>query len=117
MLTLTDTVDIFNDEIKKLRAQLGHLFPVDLLVLPKLSLQNMESLGVDGALISKVKMMNKRILQGNPRCIMNHCGNHRIALVPTDTLRNSERHKLTHDISCKLHDLVNASPKFEDLFR
>ena len=77
----------------------------------------MESLGVDGALISKVKMINKRILEVNPRCIVHHCGNHRTALVSTDTLRNSERHKLIHDISCKLYDLVNASPKFEDLFR
>ena len=59
MLTLTDTLDTFNDEIKKLRAQLGHLFLVDLLVLPELSLQNIESLGVDGVLISKVKMINK----------------------------------------------------------
>ena len=117
MLTLTDTVGTFNNEIKKLRARLGHLFLVDLIVLLPLSLQNMESLGVDVALMSKVKMINKRILEGNPRCIVHHCGNHRTALVSSDTLRNSERHKLTHDISCKLYDLVNASSKFEDLFR
>ena len=117
MLILTDTVNTFNDGIKKLRALLGHLFPVDLLVLPELSRQTMNSLGVDVALISKVKMINKRVLEVNPRYIGHHCGNHRAALVPTDTLRNSERHKLTHDISCKLYNLINASPKFEDLFR
>ena len=81
MLTLTDTIDTFNDEIKKLRAQRRHLFLVVLLVLPDLSLQNIESSGVDGVLISKMKMINKRIQEVNPRCIVHHCGNHRTALL------------------------------------
>ena len=41
--------------------------------------------GVDGALISKVKMVTKRILEVNPGCIVHHCGNHITALVSTDT--------------------------------
>lgn len=41
-------------KLKKLRARLRHLFPVDLIVLPEHLLQTMERSGVDGVLISKV---------------------------------------------------------------
>ena len=101
-------------KLKKLRARLRHLFPVDLIVLPEHLLQTMERSGVDGVLISKVKMINKRILEVNLQTIVHHFGNHRTTLVSTDTLRNSERNRFSHDISCKLYNLVNASPKFED---
>lgn len=75
----------------------------------------MESLGVDGALISEVKMINKRVLEFNPRCQVHWCGGHRTALVFNDALKQSEVHMMIHTVCVKLHDLVNVSPKFEDL--
>lgn len=82
-----------------------------------LDLKNRESLGVDDALISEVKMINKRVLGFNPRCQVHWCRGHRTALVFNDALKQSELHMMIHTVCVKLHDLVNVSPKFEDLFK
>ena len=82
-----------------------------------LHLKDMESLGVDGALISEVKMINKRVLEFNPRSQVHWCGGHRTALVSNDALKQSEVHMMIDTVCVKLHDLVNVSPKFEDLFK
>ena len=37
------------------------------------------------------------------------------ALVPNDAFKQSEVHMMIHTICVKLQDLVNATPKFEDL--
>lgn len=42
---------------------------------------------------------------------------HRTALVSNDALKQSEVHMMIHTVCVKLHDLVNVSPKFEDLFK
>ena len=105
----------FSDRMEKLQSRLQHLFPLKF--IPKLKMENMESLGVDGACISKDKMVNKRILKYNPRSITNWCGSHKSALVSNDVLKASHRHEEAHNIREKLFDLVNASPKFEDLFK
>lgn len=115
--TFNDAVHQFNDEIKKMKALLGYLFPTDLENTIELDLKNMHSLAVDGACISKALMINKRVLEFNPRCIVSHCGSHKTALVSNDSIKQNARHQNAHEISCKLFDLVNASPKFEDLFK
>ena len=77
----------------------------------------MECLGVDGALISEVKMINKRVLEFNPRCQVHWCRRYHTALVSNDALKQSEVHMMIHTVCVKLHDLINAIPKFEDLFK
>ena len=113
---LRQTTDEFNDCIKKCKNLLGPLFPVKLQNLPLLHLHNMESLGVDGALITDKQMINMRILEYNPRCIVIWCGAHRCALVSKDVLDES-RHEMVHTVCMKFFDLVNASPRFDDLFK
>ena len=91
----------FNEKIRSLKVLLGDLFPVKLHPLPLFELNNMDGLGVDGALISKVKIINKHILEYNPRCIVVHCGNHSVNLVAEDSLKHSDRLKECHQISLK----------------
>ena len=43
-------------------------FPVKVRPLSLLMTQNMNNLGVDGACISKNKMISRRVLEYNPRC-------------------------------------------------
>ena len=104
-----------NNRMENLRIKLQHLFPLKF--IPQLRLENMESLGVDGACISKHLMVNRRVLKYNQRCITNWCGSHKSALVSNDVLNSNSRHEEAHNIREKLFDLVNASPKFEDLFK
>ena len=103
------------ERMRTLKTILMHLFPLD--YVPVLHIDNMESLGVDGACISKDLMVNKRVLAHNPRCITNWCGSHKSALVSVDVMKECDRHDDAHTIREKLFDLVNASPKFEDLFK
>ena len=112
-----NTVEEFNEKIHSLKVLLGYLFPVKLHPLPLFELNNMNSLSVDGALISKVKMISKRIPEYNPTCIVVHCGNHCANFVVEDSLKHSDHLKECHQISLKLFDLINASPKFTDLFK
>ena len=49
----------FNEKIPSLKVLLCDFFLVKLHPLPLFELNNMDNLGVDGALISKVKMVNK----------------------------------------------------------
>ena len=116
MQCIHNTIVSFNNKIKALRALLGPLSPISHDYQTELNLENMESLAVDGALISKVQMVNKRILQYNPRCQVIHCGCHQAAIVCSHSIKENDRHVEAHDVSCKLFDLVNASSKFETLF-
>ena len=62
-------------------------------------------------------MINKRVLEYNPRCQVNWCGQYRTNLISNDAIKENERHSTAHMLSTKLHDLVNASTRFEDLFK
>ena len=53
----------------------------------------------------------------NTRCQVNWCGGHCTNLISNDTIKENERHSTAHMLSTKLHDLVNASTRFEDLFK
>ena len=107
----------FNKRIRSLKVLLGDLIPVKLHPLPLFQLNNMDSLGVNGAPISTVKIINKHILEYNPRCTVIHCGNHHANLVVEDSIKHSKRLKECHQISLKLFDLINASPMVTDLFK
>ena len=107
----------FNETIRRYKSVLGHLFPVIEQVYRLLQLEYMESLGADGALISDTKMINKQLLECNPRCQVNWCGGHCTNLISNDAIKENERHSTAHMLSTKLHDLVNASTRFEDLFK
>ena len=61
-------------------------------------------------------MENRRVLKYNQRCITNRCGSHKSALVSNNVMNSNSRHTQAHNIREKLFDLVNANPKFEDLF-
>ena len=119
-LTLTDKLisclEKFNSVILTTKNILRDRFPVKLDPLPLLQVQNMNSLGVDGACISKKKMINKRILEYNPRCLANWCGDHRASLVAGDSIKGDQRHKESHNINMKVYELVNASSKFKEQF-
>ena len=56
---LQEALNHFNETIKKCKSVLRHLFRVTEQAYGPLHLEYMESLGVDGALISDVKMINK----------------------------------------------------------
>ena len=114
---LQEALNHFNETIKRCKSVLGHLFPVTEQAYRPLQLEYMESLGVDGALISEVKMINKQVLEYNPRCHINWCGGHHTNLILNDGIKENERYSTTHMFSTKLHDLVNASTRFEDLFK
>lgn len=116
LLALKTTFERFNSQILRLLDELGDdLFPVDIRPLPTLQLENMDSMSVDGALISKDKMINKRVLACNPRTIVTWCADHRVNLTIGDGLAN-KRVQEFHDVCVKLYDLVNASSRTEDLF-
>ena len=117
MSTLHNTIVSFNNRIKALHALLGPLFRISHDYQTELNLENMESLAVGEAFISKVQMINKWILQYNPRCQVIHCGFHRAALMYSHSIKENDRHAEAHDVLCKLFDLVNASSKFETLFK
>ena len=70
----------------------------------------MDSLCVSGALIRKVKMINKRILEYNSRCIVVQCRNHHANLVVEDSLKHSDNLKECQQISLTLFDFINANP-------
>lgn len=53
-----EAIDQFNDVIQKCKCFIGPLFPVNEFLTRFLPLKNMESLGIDGALISDMKMIN-----------------------------------------------------------
>ena len=76
MSTLHNTIVSFNNKIKALRALLEPLFPISHDYQTKMNLENMESLAVGEAFISKVQMVKKWILQYNTRCQVIHCGCH-----------------------------------------
>ena len=114
---LQEALNHFNETIKRCKSVLGHLFPVTEQAYRPLQLEYMESLGVDGALISDVKMINKRVLEYNPKCQVNWCRGHRTNLIPNDAIKENERHSTAYMLSTKLHDIVNASNRFEDLLR
>ena len=113
---LKDTFERFNKQIERLHNELGDdLFPVHLRPLPSLQFENMDSMSVDGALISKDKMINKRVLACNPRTIVTWCADHRVNLTISDGLAD-ERIQECYDVCVKLFDLTNASSRTEDLF-
>ena len=116
MVKLISCFDNFNGVITTIKDMLGERFPVKLHPLPLLKAENMNSLGVDGACVSKKKMINKRVLEYNPRCLAHWCGDHRASLVAGDTLKEDDRHKESHNISLKVYDLVNASSRFSEQF-
>ena len=118
MQKLIKCFETFNDTIKFILLKIGDdRFPVKVRPLPLLQIENMNSLGIDGACISKNKMINRRVLQYNPRCIVNWCGDHRASLVAGDALKGDKRHNEAHDVSLKLYDLVNASARFSEQFK
>ena len=117
MSTLHNTIISVNNKIKAVRALLGPLFPISHDYQTELDLKDMESLAVDGAPIRKVQMVNKRILEYNPRWQVIHCGCHWVALVCSHSTKENDRHAEAHNVSCKLFDLENASRKFEVLFK
>ena len=63
------------------------------------------------------KMINKQVLEYKPRCQVNWCGQYHTNLISNDAIKENERHSTAHMLSTKLHDLVNASTRFEDLFK
>ena len=79
-----DSFPAFNDLVSAIKEKLGCLFPLQRENLPRVEIENMQSLGVDGACISPVKMVNNRVKQFNPRCITNWCGSHKTNIVATD---------------------------------
>ena len=95
---------------------MGDLFPVKINPLPILDVHNQESLAVDGALISKEKQLNKRILQHNPRCIVTWCCDHRANLVAKDSIE-VHQYETLHNVSVKLYELVNSSARVNHLFK
>jgi hypothetical protein len=116
LMALKTTFQRFNAQILRLYDELGDdLFPVTIRPLPTLQFENMDSMSVDGALISKDKMINKRVLACNPRTIVTWCADHRVNLTIGDGLAN-ERVQECHDVCVKFFDLVNASSRTEDLF-
>ena len=117
MQKLLECFETFNENIKYLLKKLGdERFPVKVRPLPLLSVTNMNSLGLDGACFSQYKMINKRVLQYNPRCLVNWCGGHRANLVASDPMKTDKRHEESHSVSMKLYDLINASARFVDQF-
>ena len=113
---LLDCYQEFNDEIALLKRDMGNLFPVKINPLPILDVHNQESLAVDGALISKEKQLNKRILQHNPRCIVTWCCDHRANLVAKDSIE-AHQYETLHNVSVKLYELVNSSARVNQLFK
>ena len=113
---LLDCYQEFNDEIALLKRDMGDLFPVKINPLPILDVHNQESLAVDGALISKEKQLNKRILQHNPRCIVTWCCDHRANLVAKDSIE-AHQYETLHNVSVKLYELVNSSARVNQLFK
>ena len=115
---LIECFETFNNRIRLILQKVGDdRFPVKVRPLPLLMIQNMNSLGVDGACISKNLMINRRAQEYNPRIIVNWCGDHRASLVAGDALKGDMRHSEAHDVSLKVYDLVNASARFSDQFK
>ena len=83
---LQEALNHFHETIKRRKSVLGHLFPVTEQAYWSLQLEYMESLGVDGALISDIKMINKQVLEYNPRCQVNWCVEHRTNLISNDAI-------------------------------
>ena len=97
-----NTIVSFNNKIQALRALLGPLFPISHDYQTELDLENMESLAVDGALISKVQHGQQTYFT-----IQSKMPNHPLWLLSAEA----------HSVSCKLFDLVKASNKFKTLFK
>ena len=83
---LVEALNHFNGTIKRCKSVLGHLFPVTEQAYHPLQLEYMESLGVDGALISDIKMINKQLLECNPRCQVNWCEGYHPNLISNDAV-------------------------------
>ena len=71
---------------------LKYLLPVTEQPYRPLQLEYMESLGVDGALISHIKMINKQLLEYSLRYQVNRCGGYCTNLISNDAIKENERH-------------------------
>ena len=79
----------------------------------------MESLTVNGALISKIQIVNKRVLQYNPKYQVTQYGYYWAEKVYSRSFKENDRHAEAEDVSRKLLDLVNdlsgsPSPLFSE---
>ena len=71
---------------------LKYLLPVTEQPYRPLQLEYMESLGVDGALISDIKMINKRLLEYSLRYQVSRCGGYCTNQISNDAIKENERH-------------------------
>ena len=99
---MSETIHIFNDQIRQMKILLAPCFPIKLELCWKMELCHMESMAVDGALNSPALRISSRINEHNPRILVSHCGSHHNALVYVQANIKNVQHCEANNVYSKL---------------